>query len=223
MMTDSSLPDSTGTHAEKAGGRSRPALSHKERLLRQGARDFYDIGFHGATVDTLLKHADVPKGSFYHHFGSKDQFAQRVLERYHDFQMEQLARWSARTDLKVPERLRLYYLDMVERFVRSAFQRACLAGKFSSELAASSSTIRSQLSVSLTQWRDGIADLLETGQRDGDVRTDRQAVDLADAVLALIQGAFVVGLSVRDEDSLRRLAESLDALLVASPSSGATE
>jgi TetR/AcrR family transcriptional repressor of nem operon len=181
------------------------------RAILGFARTLYD--YQEFNVDMLLKHADVPKGSFYHHFGSKDQFAQRVLEGYHDFQMAQLARWSARTDLAVPERLRLYYLDMVERFVRSAFQRACLAGKFSSELAASSSTIRSQLSANFAQWRDGIADLLETGQRDGSVRTDCQAVDLADSVLALMQGAFVVAFSVRDEDSVRRLADSLVGLV----------
>ena len=46
-------------------------LSHKERLIRAGGKLFYENGFHGTTVDAVLAEAGVPKGSFYHHFGSQ--------------------------------------------------------------------------------------------------------------------------------------------------------
>ncbi len=62
------------------------ALSHKERLFRAGAKLFYENGFHGTTIDAVLAEAGVPKGSFYHHFGSKDAFGQAVLSRYMGFQ-----------------------------------------------------------------------------------------------------------------------------------------
>jgi hypothetical protein len=36
---------------------------------------------------------------------------------------------------------------------------------------------------------------------------------LAESLLALIQGAFVVGLSTRDDAAMRSIADSIDAML----------
>jgi len=41
------------------------------------------------------------------------------------------------------------------------------------------------------------------------VRVDRTADDLAAALPALIQGAFVVAVSTRDEQALRRIAPTM--------------
>jgi TetR/AcrR family transcriptional repressor of nem operon len=197
---------------DSSPGAAKP-LPHKERLLRQGTEDFYDLGFHGTTVDTILDHAAVPKGSFYHHFGSKDAFALEVLKRYHEYQMAWLGRWSERTDLSVPDRVRGYYLDLADSFAGSSFQRACLAGKFSSELANASASVRDQLATGLTEWRAGLESLIAAGQEAGEVIATRSARVLAESVLALLQGAFVVGMSMRDEQALRAIADSIDALL----------
>ena len=78
-------------------------LSHKERLLRHGMKLFYAQGFHGTTVDAILASAGVPKGSFYHHFGSKEVFAQAVLDRYMQFQIDLFHKWAAKKGLTTPE------------------------------------------------------------------------------------------------------------------------
>ena len=110
------------------------SLSHRERLLRQGMRSFYAHGFHGTTVDALLAAAQVPKGSFYHHFGSKESFGQAVLEQYLTFQLDLIATWADRDDLPAPARLEGYFDELTAIFVRSGFERGCLAVMFSSEL-----------------------------------------------------------------------------------------
>src|SRR6476620_4558175 len=106
-------------------------LSHKERLFRAGAKLFYENGFHGTTIEAVLAEAGVPKGSFYHHFGSKDAFGQAVLTRYMGFQGELVTKWIARTDLSTADQVTGYYRDMSQIFVKSGFQTACLTGKFS--------------------------------------------------------------------------------------------
>nr|WP_271210146.1 TetR family transcriptional regulator C-terminal domain-containing protein [Rhodococcus wratislaviensis]GLK35213.1 hypothetical protein GCM10017611_20650 [Rhodococcus wratislaviensis] len=78
-----------------------------------------------------------------------------------------------------------------------------MVGKFSTEVAANSEALRHQLDEDLRIWHSSLCDILAEGQAKGDVRTDRTPNDLSDALLALIQGAFVVALSTRNAESLR--------------------
>jgi len=191
-------------------------VPHKERLLRAGVKLFYVNGFHGTTVDAVLADADVPKGSFYHHFGSKDVFGQAVLDRYMQFQIDLFGKWAAKKGLSTADRLVGYFKEMVQIFIKSGFQRACLTGKFSTEVATTSDVFRAQLDGQIHHWAASLTELLATGQSVGDIRTDRTAAELADAVLSLIQGAFVLALSTRDKDTLSSVGSTI-RLLVESP------
>ncbi|KXF51348.1 TetR family transcriptional regulator [Rhodococcus sp. SC4] len=169
----------------------------------------YANGFHGTTVDAVLAASGVPKGSFYHHFGSKEAFTQALLDRYTDYQSGQLAEWIRKDGLSTSAKLTGYFKQMSDHFVRTGYQRACLAGKLSTEVGATSDIFRSQLNRSICAMKDDIARVLAQGQHAGDVRTDRSAADMADGVLALIQGSFVVALSTRDEHSLTAVTDTI--------------
>jgi TetR/AcrR family transcriptional repressor of nem operon len=188
-------------------------MPHRERLLREGMRQLYARGFHGTTVDAILEASGVPKGSFYHHFGSKEAFTREVLRRYMESQLALLERWSAEGETPTAALLSGYFGELADGFVRSDFRRACLAGKLSTEVAADSEVFRSQLGADMAAWKRGITRLLERGQARGDVRVDRSAAALADAVLALVQGAFVVALASRESASLNSVRETLELLV----------
>ena len=51
----------------------------REMLLDSAARVFTERGFRGATVDAILDHAGLSKGTFYWHFESKDELVLAVL------------------------------------------------------------------------------------------------------------------------------------------------
>jgi TetR/AcrR family transcriptional repressor of nem operon len=189
------------------------ALPHKERLLRQGMKLFYAEGFHGTTVDAVLASAGVPKGSFYHHFGSKDVFGQAVLDRYLEFQIDLFDKWAAKKNLSTSAKLVGYFKEISQIFVKSGYQRACLAGKFSTEVAAASDSFRELLSAGMKLWKSRIVELLAAGQADGDVRQDRTAEDLADAVLSLIQGSLVIALSTRDKHTLAAVGATIKSVV----------
>jgi TetR/AcrR family transcriptional regulator, transcriptional repressor for nem operon len=199
--------------------READTLSHKERLLRHGTKLFYAQGFHGTTVDAVLASAGVPKGSFYHHFGSKDVFGQAVLDRYMRFQVDLFQNWAGKQGLTTSDRLTGYFSEMSQIFIKSGYQRACLAGKFSTEVAATSDLFRTQLRDQMKAWKRALVELLQQGQASGDVRRDRTAEDLADAVLSLIQGAFVLALSTRDKHTLTAVGTTI-AVLIEPPGVG---
>ncbi len=201
--------------AQQVSTRTDPGepRSHRDRLLRQGMRSLYALGFNGTTVDAILESSQVPKGSFYHHFGSKESFARAVLDEYMAFQLDLIRRWADRDDLSTPEKLEGYFDEIVSLFVRSGFERACLAGKFSSELAASSETFRTQLNTGFARWKAGLGEMFARGQEIGEIRNDRTAEDLATTVLVLLQGGFVVALSDHDGRSLESVRTTLSTVV----------
>jgi TetR/AcrR family transcriptional repressor of nem operon len=176
-------------------------------------RAFYAAGFHGTTVDAVLEASGVPKGSFYHHFGSKEAFGRAVLEQYMTFQLDLMGKWAARDDLTTPEKIQAYFDELVTIFVRSGFERGCLAGKFSTELAASSDTFRAELHAGFARWKAELVAMFSSGQERGDIRSDLPAEELATTVLVLLQGGFVLALSDHDDRSLESVRSTLATLL----------
>ena len=58
------------------------AKSTRDHLLDTGLKLMHRHGYNATGLTEILKAADVAKGSFYHHFGSKEDFAAAALERY---------------------------------------------------------------------------------------------------------------------------------------------
>ncbi|EWM10811.1 TetR/AcrR family transcriptional regulator [Kutzneria sp. 744] len=141
------------------------ALPHREKLLREGTRRLYSHGFHGTTVDGILAATGVPKGSFYHHFGSKEALAKEALRRYLTFQLDLLESWTAKADLPTADVLVGYFTDMAEAFTRSEYQRACLFGKLSAEMSAGSPEFRAVLADHVKEWQVPLRELLRARAR----------------------------------------------------------
>ena len=195
----------------------RPAQSHKQRLLKQGLRQFYATGFHGTSVDAVLEAAEAPKGSFYHHFGSKDAFAMAVVREYFDAQLGRLGRWSQDSQIDALDRLRGYLHELTEAFERLGCKHGCLIGRFSLELAPSSEEFGALLSSMLVGWKASIEQIVADGQAAHVLRDDMSASQLADLVLSGIQGSVVLGLAHRDSSALRNLEITVPALLARQP------
>ena len=54
----------------------------KRRLLDVGLATLLERGYNATGIQDLLVATNVPKGSFYHHFASKEDFALHVVGRY---------------------------------------------------------------------------------------------------------------------------------------------
>lgn len=176
-------------------------------------RLLYNRGYQGTTVDAVLADAGVPKGSFYHHFGSKERFGAAILDRYVESQRQLLQHWIVRDDLPVPDRLSGYHQDLVEQFVASNWSHPCLAGKLSNELALSSPNYRARLAETFTAWAQLLAAVLADGQERHEVRADLSADQMANAILAMVQGGFVAAMSLHDRGYLDAVSTAINDLV----------
>ena len=54
----------------------------KQRLIDAGLRMLLQQGYNGLGIQALLDATNTPKGSFYHHFKDKEEFALEVVDAY---------------------------------------------------------------------------------------------------------------------------------------------
>ncbi len=146
--------------------------STKERLLRSGIELLTEYGFASVGLERVLKQVGVPKGSFYHYFASKEDFAQQVVIGYGEYFAARLDRWLLNTQRLPLQRIMDFIEDGKQGLLRYQFRRGCLVGNMGQEVAATHPLLRQQLEVVLTDWQQRIELCLVAAQGAGQIAAD---------------------------------------------------
>src|ERR1700758_4204317 len=117
---------------------SMATKSTRDHLIDTGLKLMHQNGYNATGLTDILKAADVPKGSFYHHFGSKENFAAAALERYGMRAREHAAALLNDTTISPLKRLRRYFSDLVRIYGQEGAIPGCMMGRFSLEIAEES-------------------------------------------------------------------------------------
>src|ERR1700751_2715324 len=88
--------------------------STRDHLIDVGQELMHQQGYNATGLSDILKAADIPKGSFYRHFGSKEEFAAAALERYAAQKAEHSAAVLHNPTGGPLKRLKRYFLDLVK-------------------------------------------------------------------------------------------------------------
>ncbi len=157
-------------------------VENRERLLNAAAAEFAAKGLDGARVDEISLAAGLAKGTIYNYFDSKQAVFAAVIERW----VGRTAKARAAIPTEGPVRQRLLSLleaDVavvaeVEQFARTAFREVLTASP-------------AELADLLPAWEPldaEVRDIIEAGQKAGELRSDRPAKDLAGIFLMLSNG-----------------------------------
>src|ERR1700751_6305704 len=133
----------------------------RDHLLQVGLLRIRTMGYAATGVKEILDEADVPKGSFYHYFPSKEAFAKEALELYargENERAEKILRNGKGPPLK---RLRRYFEELIAVYGPTAKISGCMVGNLSLEMADHSDSIQSLLHQSFSRWQAGIAGVLQ--------------------------------------------------------------
>jgi TetR/AcrR family transcriptional repressor of nem operon len=173
-----------------------PRPNTKEQLIVAGLNALLEKGFNGVGVQEITEQAGVPKGSFYNHFESKEALGAEIVERYG----LNSTRRAILLDKTVPplQRLRTHFETLNATFVKSKFERGCLLGNFSAELANQSPVIRESLLTLFERWTKDLEVAIADAQSEGTVSSDRDAGDIAAFLLDAYEGTLLRARVQRD-------------------------
>jgi TetR/AcrR family transcriptional regulator, transcriptional repressor for nem operon len=183
---------------------------NRETLLNQGVILLMQQGYHGTGLKEILEAVKIPKGSFYNYFGCKENFAAEVIQYYIDPFLNQLNRHLQNTNNDALTALQSYFSEIIMELERSKFQGGCLIGNLIGEIGDTSEICQKSLKLALLRYRNLLKQGLSMAQRQGSVRTDKSAEEMADLLVNLWQGAL---LRMKIEQSTIPLKQCCDNLL----------
>jgi TetR/AcrR family transcriptional repressor of nem operon len=167
------------------------AKSTREHLIDIGLGLMHKNGYNATGLADILNAADVPKGSFYHHFDSKEDFAAAALERYGIREREHAAAVLSDTTISPVKRLRRYFSDLVKIYGQKGAIPGCMMGRFSLEIARESPQLRKRISASFDHWQHTIAMVIRQAVVKKELVAGTNPESLAGFMLNSWQGALL--------------------------------
>ncbi|MFJ2986263.1 TetR/AcrR family transcriptional regulator [Collimonas sp. NPDC087041] len=192
----------------------------KRHILDAGQKIIAVKGFSAVGLSEILSAAAIPKGSFYHYFGSKEQYGRALVEQYvEDYlqALEQVLQIPAQPDQQARdparERLLRYWSNWRETQAGAEAMDKCLVVKLSAEVADLSDDMREVLCHGTQQVMARIAGCIAEGIADASLRQELEPQKTAQMLYQLWLGASLLAKLQRDSSPLDSAMETtLDVL-----------
>ena len=159
-------------------------------------------GFSAVGLNELLNAAEVPKGSFYHYFKSKEYFGEALLDRYFEAYLMRLEILLSAEGMNGAERLMSYWQRWLETQCGDDAETKCMVVKLGGEVSDLSEPMRLALQRGTNHIISRLADGIEEGIADGSLPNDLVAADTALVLYNQWLGATVLTKIWHDQSAL---------------------
>ncbi|MGE1156061.1 TetR/AcrR family transcriptional regulator [Pseudomonas sp. ICMP 460] len=172
-------------------------MNNESKSARQTILDTAQLivsrkGFSAVGLNEILQAADVPKGSFYHYFNSKDAFGVVLLDTYFDNYVQGMEQLFKQPELSGSAKLLRYWRSWIDNQTGCTDAGKCLAVKLGAEVSDLSEPMRLALQRGTARTIALLAEALQHGLEDGSLTIEQDPQHLAERLYALWLGTSVM-------------------------------
>lgn len=200
--------------------RSKKAEATRQHILDTGYRLVLHKGFAGLGLLEILKACNVPKGSFYHYFSSKEAFGCALLQQYVESYGHKLNDLLGETG-NGRERLMRYWDAWISAPSNPTLGWAeeCLVVKLAAEVADLSEDMRLVLDAGVQQLLARIASMIDEAREDGSLPAGKPSPALARALYQMWLGAALLAKLSQNKLPLLEARDTTERLLTCTSAS----
>lgn len=163
---------------------SRPVnFAIRDKILSVGGDYVQSKGFNACSVQDIAQAANIPKGSFYSYFESKEAFAIEILREYWGSILESDTLISGRAST-----LREHFDILGKYHEDNMFVKGCLLGNLALELGGTNTAVRETLLGIFSQWKNL---LIKKAQSEYPHKTESELDQLVDVCISGFEGAVM--------------------------------
>lgn len=164
----------------------------RKRIVEAARSIVGERGFNAVGISQILDVANIPKGSFYHYFDSKEAFGEELLRIYMADYLQKMDTLLSPHAGSAVDQLFAYFRFWQETHVDGKTGDKCLIVKLAAEVSDLSERMRRILDSGTAQAIDRIASTIAKGQQEGTVRRGVEPQILAGALYQLWLGATLM-------------------------------
>ena len=184
------------------------AKHSEQEIINAGIALMRTNGYHGTGVQHVLKECGIPKGSFYNFFDSKEEFALKAIDKYAQDNIRTVDEIVHNEGLSSVAKLKRFFNDLIKYYTSKDFEQACLMSILSYEVGDSHPAIAQKIKENFSIIKDLIAQVIDVGQKKGELRSDISATQLADYLINGFNGALITMKYERSDQVLRDFVET---------------
>lgn len=178
----------------------------KAAIVEAAAEMFHLHGVSATSVDDVLRASGTGKSQFYYYFDSKEGLVHEVLafqfERYIAAQqpfIDNLGSWKGIQQ----------WLDAIaDQYEASGLLGGCPIGSLAAEMNDRDEALRQKLAESFDTWEAYLVEGLESLRQRKLLSPRANVVELAESVMAAIQGGYLLATTKKDIRSMRNTLRS---------------
>lgn len=161
-------------------------------LIERGMKILWSKGYNATSVNDIVKAAEVPKGSFYFYFESKEDFVVKAIDKY--FGMMFIPAKEILDDkTKTPRERLIAFNEYRIQELKNELEckMGCMVCNISNEMSEHSEQIRNAISVKMQYMISILAEVIQEAKDIGEIKNPMKAEDIALFIEDAGRGAMV--------------------------------
>ncbi|MCK5782916.1 MAG: TetR/AcrR family transcriptional regulator [Desulfobacterales bacterium] len=183
----------------------------REKILDEARLLFKQKGFGATTINDLLNASGTTKGNLYFHFSDKEAVGLEVLRReqrsFYNFLEQIFNGKSAAVGLDN------FFHKALEKQRQQGFVGGCLFGNTALEASDTSPLFAGLVQEVFAEWMRLFEEKIAAAQAVEQIRSDIPAGELAELVVATVEGGIMQSRLQKSADPLKRSLETLRRVL----------
>ncbi|MCD4731364.1 MAG: TetR/AcrR family transcriptional regulator [Bacteroidales bacterium] len=165
---------------------------HKEDIIQSGYDLFYDKGYGVTGINEITARIGIPKGSFYNHFQSKEEFGIAVLDYYVNNNEKYLKKALLNEKNSPLTNLKKFFINFIE-IQENVFHctRGCLMGNMTTELADVNSSFQEKAKAGFENATAIFEICLENAKEQEEISRDLDTHQASNFLINSWQGAVL--------------------------------
>ncbi|MCG8307265.1 MAG: TetR/AcrR family transcriptional regulator [Cytophagales bacterium] len=161
-----------------------------EDIIDKGCDLFRKKGYNKVGINEILEACDIPRGSFYNFFETKEEFAEKVIDKYGSDSLKMISNALSDPSVSPLKRLKEFYAMLIQTNEKDGFNAGCLVTNLSMEVGGFNAAISGAANRIFVIWVAEIAACVAEGQKKGEIIDNLPPEDIAEYIHSGISGAF---------------------------------
>ena len=162
----------------------------REKLLDITFEEVYVHGYNATSVDAILKKAEIPKGSMYHHFKSKKELVLAMVEERLFVKMDSFFKYEVEEGKSVMDSFKNTFMLVSKNHMLVTY--GCPLYRLMVELSATDKEFDKLLTSKAVEMQEGIKSLLLKGVEIGEFKDTLDVESFSTYMLSAVWGILSI-------------------------------